>query len=195
MENISLRPHYECRTFNKKTDCNPVLLPLAFAFAGFCACLLHGAPSYTVHAKVNLPLAFERQGEPSREHYVARGQGYTVAIDSAMMTIGILPRRNQAGSIVSMSFAGGRHVAPVAGQELPGKVNLIRGNNPRQWKLGIPTYGQVKYQDVYPGVDVLFHGNEQQLEFDLLLKPGADPRAIRMKFDGAQKVSLDRTGQ
>jgi hypothetical protein len=195
MDNISRRLQDMNSTLNKQTLYNSVLRPLAFALAAFWAGLLNGAQSYTVHSRVNLPLAFECQREPSREHYVARGQGYTIAIDGATMTIGILPRRNRAGSFVSMSFAGGRHVQPVAGQELPGKVNLIRGNDPRQWKLGIPTYGQVKYRDVYPGVDVLFYGNQQQVEFDLLLKPGADPRAIRMKFDGARKVSLDRAGQ
>jgi len=94
-----------------------------------------------------------------------------------------------------MEFAGGTHVLPVAGPQLPGKVNYIRGNDPRQWKLGVPTYAQVTYQDVYPGVDVVYYGNQQQLEFDLVVKPGTDPQAIRMKFDGARKVSLDAAGQ
>ena len=173
------------------------VVPVVLMSAVFGALLLEAAhPSTsTIHPKLNLPLAFERLSNSSKVRYVARGQGYMIAVDDANATIGVLPDPNQAGSMVTMQFAGGRHVAPVAGAELPGKVNYIRGNDPALWKLGVPTYGQVKYQDVYPGVDVVYYGNQQQLEFDLVLKPGVDPGVVRMKFEGARKVSLDPAGQ
>ena len=172
-------------------------IPPLLISAALGALLLEAAPppSPTIHPKLNLPLAFERQGDASKVRYVARGQGYMIAVDEGNATIGVLPDPNQAGSMVTMQFAGGRHVPPIAGAELPGKVNYIRGNDPAQWKLGVPTYGKVGYQGVYPGVDVVYYGNQQQLEFDLVLKPGADPGVVRMKFDGARKVSLDPAGQ
>ncbi|MBI3301908.1 MAG: hypothetical protein HYZ72_07505 [Deltaproteobacteria bacterium] len=72
----------------------------------------------------------------------------------------------------------------VAGQkELPGKVNYFIGNDPDKWRTNIPTYAKVKYQDVYPGVDLVYYGNQRQLEFDLVVAPSADPRVIRLAFD------------
>ena len=169
----------------------------SLALGSFCVLLVGGATAATpiIHSKLNFPLAFERQGDQSTERYFARGRGYVIGIDGARTTIRILPARGQAGSVVSMEFTGGAQVRPVAGPQLSGKVNYIRGNDPKQWKLGVPTYRQVTYPDVYLGVDVVYYGNQQQLEFDLVLKPGADPRAIRMTFDGARKVSLDSAGQ
>jgi hypothetical protein len=117
-----------------------------------------------------------------------------IAVDDANATIAVVPSPNKPGSMITMQFAGGRHVLPLAGPELPGKVNYIRGNDPEKWKIGLPTYGRVAYRNVYPGVDVVYYGNQQQLEFDLVLKPGADSRSIRMKFEGARKISLDPNG-
>jgi hypothetical protein len=94
-----------------------------------------------------------------------------------------------------MEFAGARQALATPGQELPGKVNYIRGNDPRQWQLGLPTYERVTYHEVYPGIDVVYYGNQKQLEFDLVLRPGADPGKIRLKFAGAQKLSLGRAGE
>jgi hypothetical protein len=73
----------------------------------------------------------------------------------------------------------------VAGQaELPGKVNYFIGNDPDKWRTNIPTYAKVKYRDVYPGVDLVYYGNQRQLEFDLVVAPGTDPKTIRLTFDG-----------
>ena len=91
-----------------------------------------------------------------------------------------------------MELSGARQAVPTPGQELPGKVNYIRGNDPRQWQLGLPTFERVTYSDVYPGIDLVYYGNQRQLEFDLVLKPGANPGQVRMKFAGAQKVLLGR---
>ena len=82
----------------------------------------------------------------------------------------------------------------MAGPPLPGKVNYISGKDPSKWQIGLPTYGRATYPDIYPGIDVVYYGNQEQLEFDLVVKPGADPNAIRMKIKGAEKLSLDRDG-
>ncbi|MBI3303648.1 MAG: SBBP repeat-containing protein [Deltaproteobacteria bacterium] len=73
----------------------------------------------------------------------------------------------------------------VAGlEELPGKVNYFRGNDPQRWRTDIPTYARTKYQDVYPGVDLVYYGDQRQLEYDFVVAPGADPGVIRLAFDG-----------
>jgi hypothetical protein len=63
---------------------------------------------------------------------------------------------------------------------LPGKSNYFVGNNPAKWHADIPTYAKVKYRDVYPGVDLVYYGNQGRLEYDLVLSPGTDPNVIRL---------------
>src|ERR1019366_19832 len=123
--------------------------PLVSICAVFCVTLLHGAPAQSpiVPKNLKLALAFERQSAGAGDRYIARGQGYVIALDGSKTTIGILSEADKTGSAVSMEFAGGRRAQPVAGPELPGKVNYIRGNDPTKWKLGLPTYERVSYRD------------------------------------------------
>jgi hypothetical protein len=137
------------------------------------------------HAR--LPLAFEKQPGGSGERFVARGQGYVIGLDAGKATIRVT-------SSLSLEFAGASPSHAVVGDELPGKVNYIRGNDPRKWQIGLSTYARVAYPDTYPGIDVVYYGNQQQLEFDLVVKPGADPAAIRLKIGGAAKLSIDGSG-
>lgn len=69
-------------------------------------------------------------------------------------------------------------------EELPGKSNYFIGNDSKKWRTDIPTYAKVKYQDVYPGVDLVYYGNQRQLEYDFVVAPGGDPKAIKIAFGG-----------
>jgi len=140
-----------------------------------------------------LPLAFEKQDDGAGERFVARGQGYAIGLENGKATIGVAPK-NEAGHSVSLEFAGGKPGKAVPGPELPGKINYIRGNDPRKWRIGLSTFEKVTYPDTYPGIDVVYYGNQQQLEFDLLVKPGADPDAVRLKVGGAETLSIDDSG-
>jgi len=94
-----------------------------------------------------------------------------------------------------LRFEGANPAPQVAGTEkLPGKVNYFIGNDPKKWHTGIPTYGQVKYSQVYPGVDLIFYGNPRKLEYDFVVAPGVDPSVIRMTLSGARKLSLASDG-
>ncbi len=145
------------------------------------------SPAIQKYAK--LPLSFERRGD---REFVARAQAYAIDIQGARATI-VLPAPG-ASQTVGMEFINGRQVAATPARELPGKVNYILGKDARQWRLGLPTYERVTYRDLYPGIDVAYYGNQQQLEFDLILKPGADARRIRMRFTGAGKLAIDLSG-
>src|SRR5262249_4940841 len=85
----------------------------------------------------------------------------------------------------------GANPAPIisANQELPGKSNYFIGNDPNKWRKDIPSYGKVKYERVYPGVDLVYYGNQSQLEYDFVLAPGASPRRIRMAISGEENAS------
>jgi len=78
---------------------------------------------------------------------------------------------------------------------LAGKSNYFSGNNPKNWHSNIPTYAQVKYRNVYPGIDLVYHGaSQRQLEYDFVLAPGADPKAIGLRFEGATRLAFNRDG-
>jgi hypothetical protein len=78
--------------------------------------------------------------------------------------------------------------------ELPGTANYFIGNDPKKWHTDVPTYAKVKYHAVYPGVDLVYYGNQRQLEHDFIVAPGADPRLISLRLEGAKKLSLDLHG-
>jgi hypothetical protein len=79
-------------------------------------------------------------------------------------------------------------------EELPGKVNYFRGSDPARWHTQIPTYTRVSYVGVYPGIDLEYYGQQEQLEYDFLVAPGADPGVIALAVVGADRVELDDTG-
>src|SRR3990172_6044892 len=79
--------------------------------------------------------------------------------------------------------------------ELPGRSNYFIGNEPNKWRTNIPNYGKVKYQSIYPGVDLLYYGTQGQLEYDFILAPSADPGAILLGFSGSQRVELNGAGE
>jgi hypothetical protein len=82
---------------------------------------------------------------------------------------------------VRMSLAGANRNTSITGlDELPGKSNYFIGNDPAKWRTNVPTYAKVKYQSVYPGIDLVYYGNPQQLEYDFLVAPGADPKEISL---------------
>jgi hypothetical protein len=77
---------------------------------------------------------------------------------------------------------------------LAGTVNYFIGRDATQWRTGIPTYSDVLYSGVYPGIDLRYYGNHHQLEYDFVLNPGADPHNIALNFDGAKFLAIDNTG-
>src|SRR5262249_16345738 len=82
----------------------------------------------------------------------------------------------------------------VGREELPGKVNYYQGNDPSRWLAGISTYARVEYQEVYPGINLVYYGNQQQLEYDFTIAPGADPSKIVLSYPGADQLLIDAHG-
>ncbi len=89
-------------------------------------------------------------------------------------------------SVVQMSLVGASASAAAIGMdELPGKTNYFIGYDPAKWRTNIPTFGRVKFTRVYPGVDLVYYGNQRQLEYDFVVAPGADAGQIKLSFAGA----------
>ncbi len=90
----------------------------------------------------------------------------------------------------------GANAAPRAEglKELPGKSNYFLGNDPKKWSTNVDHYAQVRYREVYPGVDLVYYGNQRQLEHDFVVAPGVNPSDIRLGFEGAGTLSIDAQG-
>src|SRR5271165_4283650 len=166
---------------------------LRFGFI-LLSCSLLGSQNLVVANYNALPLSFEAPRTAASSRYVARGQGYLISVDGPEVLIGVPPSKNASGHSVGLTFLGGRRTSGVPEGQLPGKVNYFMGKDPKKWDIGLPTFERVRYRDVYPGVDVVYYGNRQHLEFDFDIKPGGKPDSIRLKFEGARKVSLDDAG-
>lgn len=129
-----------------------------------------------------LPLSFEanRGQTDASAKYVARGQGYALFLteDAAVLE---LPQ-----SVVRMHLLGARKSAQIAGEEPQGgSINYLMGTDARQWHTGARTFGRVRYPEIYPGVDLVYYGNQRQLEYDFIVAPGTDPARVALTFEGA----------
>ena len=145
---------------------------------------------------MTVPLAFEpNTGQADASvRFVSRGAGYTLLLtpDEAVLAL-----RGAAGdvSLLRMTLPGAQRPARIdALDELPGKINYFVGNDPTQWRTNVPTYARVKYEGVYPGVDLIYYGNERELEYDFVVAPGADPKAITLAFDAPDAIAVEPGG-
>ncbi len=172
------------------------------------------APAHQIEAAYGrLPLQFEaNQGQVDASvKFLARGRGYNlfltsteaVLVLSAATTEGMKAlaagesstARDELPAVLRLQFLGANPEPEVAGQEkLPGVVNYYLGHDPDRWRTGIPTFAQVKYQGVYPGVDVVFYGNGRQLEYDFVVAPAIDPSHITLGAQGADALAVDASG-
>ena len=97
----------------------------------------------------------------------------------------------QPPSFLCLKLLRANPAAKVIGvNELPGKSNYLIGNDPKKWRTNVPTYGRVRYENIYPGVDLVYYGKQGgQLEYDFVVAPGADPGAIALAIDAGGQVS------
>jgi beta-propeller repeat-containing protein len=144
----------------------------------------------------NRPLHFEpNHGQTAREvKFLARGEGYGVFLTPTESVL-VLRSREGAQRTLRLRLIGANPTLVVAGmEELPGKSNYFVGNDPGKWHTNVPQFGRVEYREVYPGIDLAYYGNHHGLEYDFVLKPGADSRWIRLRITGDGRVHVDRDG-
>jgi len=165
-----------------------------------------------------LPLSFEaNQGQSSEQvKFLARGPGYSLFLTPAEAVLSLrasAPRKRSAAeraatgkrveadetaqpvAVVRMRLVGANKQPQLAGLDpLPGTSNYFIGSDPARWQRDVPNYARVKYASVYPGIDLVYYGNQRQLEYDLVVAPGADPRRIALGFEGVRELSIDPEG-
>ena len=98
-------------------------------------------------------------------------------------------------TLLRMQLIGANASPTVTGLDaLPGTVNAFWGQDPTQWRSGVPTYQRVKYTGVYPGIDLLYYGQQRQLEYDFVVAPQANPQRITLGFSGAERLEITDQG-
>ncbi len=103
--------------------------------------------------------------------------------------------RNPQSRRLRLKLDGAKPAEQVIGvNPLPGKSNYFIGNDPRKWHTDIINYSRVEYRNVYPGISLAYYGTQQALEYDFIVAPGADPQAITVSFEGADRMELDSRG-
>jgi uncharacterized repeat protein (TIGR01451 family) len=144
-----------------------------------------------------LPLIFEpNQGQVDPQvKFLARGAGYSLFLDATGATLAMQTKSStptgQSEQFVRMKLVGANPGAVTGGSgPLPGKSNYLIGNDPHQWHKDIPQFAGVHYKNVYPGIDLVFYGNQGHLEYDFQVAPGADPSRAELQFDGEAKLEL-----
>ncbi len=170
----------------------------------------------------NLPVTFEaNQGQAAPEvKFLSRGLGYKALLTAEGMVLGLrpaqIPQASGSGSsalsgqgqdqtrlsqtkassvTIQMKLLGANPNATAVGEGLqPGKVNYFIGNDPSQWHTNVPTYQAVRYQNVYPGIDLLYYGNHRQIEYDFVIASGGDPGKIQIEIAGTSAIRIDQQG-
>ena len=164
-----------------------------------------GTPNSALAAQVRLtagyarvPMSFEPCFEAicaevgSQAKFFSRGSGYLLFLTSTEAVLGAGPSRE---STLRMKLLKSNSRATIEGMDpLPGKSNYFIGKNSKSWHSNVTNYAQVRYRNVYRGVDLVYYGNESQLEYDFVVAAGADPHAIALTFPGTRSVSVDQAG-
>jgi uncharacterized protein (TIGR03437 family) len=157
-------------------------------FSCLAIALAAGAAPPRTYGK--LPLSFaENQGQaPPGARFVAQGPGFRVLLSANTAEIGA------GGNAIRMTLLGASPSPRIEGAQPLWPVHYLIGRDPSRWRTNVQTYGRVLYHSVYPGIDLVYYGNERQLEYDFTVAPGADPRAIRLEIEGSKNMAVSGNG-
>src|SRR5262249_52883273 len=144
-----------------------------------------------------MPLYFEpnRGQAEANVRYLARTRGMTLLLNGkgAVLIPYGASTANVTMAPVRMRLEGAS-MGSARADRLPGISNYFIGNDPHKWITDVPQYRQVRFREVYPGIDVVYYSNRQNLEYDFVVAPGIDPGRVQIAWEGAESVTLDRSG-
>jgi hypothetical protein len=144
----------------------------------------HHSPSTAATLKLGM--------SPSKDNTVRPGRGENRSLAASQFLSG---PESKASAVLRMKLVGANPTPRVGGlEQLPGKSSYFLGQDPKKWRTNVSTYTKVKYDGVYPGVDLIYYGNQGQLEYDFLVGPGANPRDIALNIQGAERLNIDGQG-
>lgn len=146
----------------------------------------------------NLPIGFEaNQGQTDAQvRFLARGPGYNLFLTPTEAVLSLrAPDALPIAAVVRMRLVGANAQPNLTGLDpLPGTTNYFVGNDQGRWQRDVPTYTRVKYAGVYPDIDLVYYGNQRQLEYDIVVGPNADAARVELAFEGVEGMSIDAAG-
>ena len=172
-------------------------------------------PNKTLQRFDAIPLHFEEnRGQlDERVSYVARGLGYQLMLTPEERVMMIYQPTDESPSFksgipskakmpevpvayaVRMHFEGANENITLESEgELESKVNYLRGRDREKWVRNVSTFEKVRYKNLYDGIDVVYYGNQRQVQYDFIVSPGASFEKIRMKFDGVNELKVNQSG-
>jgi uncharacterized protein (TIGR03437 family) len=149
-----------------------------------------------VNIKPHLPLMFEpNRGQTAPEiQWISRSPEGVLLLTPDVATMVVRGPDNRARR-VTMRIVGARSDANAEGMDaLPSYSNYFIGDTPSAWRTRVPHYSKLKFDDVYPGIDLVYYGKDRRLEYDFLLSPGANHKKIELDFNGADRLEIDSSG-
>jgi hypothetical protein len=133
-----------------------------------------------------LPLTFETYGETGQ--YISRTAGFNLLINNQEAVFAL---SGKPAATIHISVSGASKRAIATGEELlPGRVNYFVGTDRSKWRTNVEQYSRVRVREILPSTDIIYYGNPKQPEYDLILRPGADPAAIHFRFTGTLPVLM-----
>ena len=176
--------------------------------AGLCCvhvCLLTVAAlaSQPVNNKIALadrfskaPLHFEPNvGQaPGEFKYIARSGKGLFLFGNDQTILRIWDSKSTAPESLRLRLSGSHPAKPAGVDSLVSHSNYFLGSDPSKWRKDVDNFGKVSYQGVYPGIDVVYYGNQREVEYDFVVAPGADPSQVKVNFTGQKSLSLDGKG-
>jgi len=148
-----------------------------------------------------IPMSFEANDgqENLRVKYSSRAQGYRVFLTEDGATFVFGADTQSPVSSVTMKLKGANRNPRVTGiEKLPGTTNYFLGQDPSRWKRNVANYSKIEYQNVYPGVDLLYYGKDQELEYDFIIHSAARPSDIKISVSnigGTQTAQIGSNGE
>jgi len=162
-----------------------------------------------------LPLSFEaNHGQADAQvKFLSRMGGYSLFLtgDEAVLAFSgkkadtkanrlrpsgaVLREAAKGGGVLTMKLRNANAAAKITGvDELPSTINYFIGSDPGKWHSSVPTYAKVKYEGIYSGIDLVYYGNQRQLEYDFIVAPGADPHRLAFDLRGTKGIRRDALG-
>lgn len=144
---------------------------------------------------------------PSNVKFFAQGPGASVFFapgEAVFQFVKSRPQPARTGAVtpptgtglaLAMRFIGANRAAVISGRTPgKGKWNHMVGSDPAAWRTNLPTWDEVVYRDLWPGVDAVFRGTGGEIKYDFIVQPGADAGAVAFQYAGATGLTLDSSG-
>ncbi len=200
------------RSRHMNMTANTAADPTAIQSLGLSSPSAEAVPAVQTQARAllaGLPLMFEpNQGQANldpadrRIQFIARGSGYSLMVGSEGAILNLSSASPKSENVsqpkvariesLRMKLANANSNATITASDLlPSKSNYILGNDSAKWRSNVPQFARVRYENVYPGINLAFYGNQGKLEYDFQVAPGSDPAQAELEFDGARHLKLE----